>query len=111
VVATVWIGFDQPKSLYEYGAQAALPAWIDFMREALKDKPEHTLERPNSIVSVRIDPYSGNRAYPEQRNAIFELFADGTEPNFSSPNPMMQDEEGEYSYGYASPDNSSATLF
>ena len=34
---TVWMGFDKPTPLgrWEYGANAALPIWIDFMRESL----------------------------------------------------------------------------
>ena len=39
------MGFDQPQSLHEYGAQAALPMWIQFIQSALKGKPEHLLEQ------------------------------------------------------------------
>ncbi|MEW5975367.1 MAG: PBP1A family penicillin-binding protein [Acidobacteriota bacterium] len=37
----VWVGYDQKKSLGkgEVGARVALPIWIDFMREALKEEP------------------------------------------------------------------------
>ncbi len=44
ITAAVWIGFDEKKTLgdRESGAVAALPVWIEFMREILKDKPrEH----------------------------------------------------------------------
>lgn len=36
VVTTVWVGFDksQPLGNYETGAKAALPMWVDYMREA-----------------------------------------------------------------------------
>jgi len=76
LVATAWVGFDQPKTLGrgEYGGRAALPIWIDFMRDALADKPESTLQRPDGIVQARIDPKTGLRAYPGQKDAIFELF-------------------------------------
>ena len=40
------MGFDQPQSLHEYGAQAALPMWIDFMQSALKDHPDRNLDQP-----------------------------------------------------------------
>lgn len=41
VTCGVWIGLDQKKTLGkgETGARAALPLWIDFMQQALKDKP------------------------------------------------------------------------
>ena len=37
--AAVWMGFDQPRSLGRraQGAGLALPVWIDYMREAIKD--------------------------------------------------------------------------
>jgi penicillin-binding protein 1A len=41
VTAGVWVGFDDRRSLgeKEQGSRVALPIWIDFMREALKDRP------------------------------------------------------------------------
>ncbi|WP_404420087.1 penicillin-binding protein 1A [Marinospirillum sp.] len=74
VVATVWAGFDQPETTGEYGANLALPMWIDFMRVALEGQPQRTMDRPEGLVTVRIDPETGLRARPGQDNAIFELF-------------------------------------
>lgn len=74
LVAIAWIGFDQPQSLHEYGAQAALPMWMQFMQSALKGQPLHTLEQPPGIVSIRIDPMTGGRASANDPNAIFEYF-------------------------------------
>lgn len=74
MVATVWAGFDQPGTTGEYGANLALPMWIDFMRVALRGQPQRTLDRPEGLVTVRIDPETGLRARPGQDNAIFELF-------------------------------------
>ena len=53
-VATAWVGFDQPQTLgrREFGGTAALPIWIDFMREALKDTPENAPTPPEGIISV-----------------------------------------------------------
>ncbi len=76
VVTVVWVGFDKPRSLKEYGGQTALPIWIDYMRVALKDRPEHTLPRPTNIVTMRIDPYSGMLAGPSQSQAILEDFSE-----------------------------------
>jgi len=75
-VATAWVGFDQPQSLgrREFGGTAALPIWIDFMREALKNSPESAPTPPEGIVSVKIDPKSGKRAYPGQDDAVYEYF-------------------------------------
>ncbi len=48
IVTTVWVGFDQERPLgeTEEGARTALPIWIRFMREALKNVPEEKLPMP-----------------------------------------------------------------
>lgn len=74
LVTTVWIGYDQPRSLYENGAVAALPIWIDFMQIALAGKPEHTLSQPPNIIRTRIDPRTGNLLNPNQPYGFDELF-------------------------------------
>ena len=44
LVATVWVGFDQERSLgeTEEGGKTALPIWVHFMREALRGVPQRT---------------------------------------------------------------------
>lgn len=81
----VWVGFDQNKTLgrWAFGANTALPIWVDYMHTALKDVPEHPLEQPAGIVSVRIDPTTGLLAAPSQRDAIFEYFKEETVPTES----------------------------
>ena len=88
IVTTVWVGFDQPQSLHEYGAQAALPIWIDFMRVVLKDMPEKSLPQPADIVTVRIDKETGLLARPGQGNAMFESFRSANVPRYMAPAPM-----------------------
>lgn len=84
LVATVWVGFDQPQSLYEYGAQAAIPVWVQFMQQALQGLPEHTMAEPSGIVTVRIDSKTGLLAGPNDPNAMFELFTQQTAPTQQS---------------------------
>lgn len=74
IVAVTWMGFDQPQSLHEYGAQAALPMWTQFMQVALKDQPERPFEAPPGVVSVRIDPLTGKRASANDPVGTFEYF-------------------------------------
>lgn len=76
VVSTAWVGFDNPQPLgnRETGARAALPMWIDYMGEALAGRPENTLSQPEGIVSVRIDPDTGEYAGGSSASGIFELF-------------------------------------
>jgi penicillin-binding protein 1A len=76
VVTTTWVGFDDytPLGQREFGGTAALPVWIDFMREALRDKPARARRLPAGISHVRIDPATGLLAQAGQRDAIFEYF-------------------------------------
>lgn len=74
LVVTTWVGYDNPQSLHEYAANLALPMWIDFMKVALHNQPESTQERPQNIVSLRINPISGLLLKNDQANAIVEYF-------------------------------------
>ena len=68
LVCAVWIGYDDNKQLGLTGAEAALPAWIDFMKEAVALRPSlggAAFPKPAGIVTVRIDPESGYLAGPD----------------------------------------------
>ena len=82
LVATVWTGFDQDRSLgeLEQGSRAALPTWIFFMHEALAGVPRHKIPVPDGIVTVRISPDSGLLASADDPNGIMEKFIDGSLP-------------------------------
>jgi penicillin-binding protein 1A len=82
LVATAWVGYDQMKSLgaRETGARAALPMWIDFMDTALAATPEEWPELPPGMVTVRIDPESGDYAGPNAEDAVFEVFRQDNAP-------------------------------
>ena len=76
LVTTTWVGFDQSRSLgrRETGARAALPMWIDYMREALQDMPESVMPQPPGLVSVRIDADTGKPTGSADPKAMFETF-------------------------------------
>lgn len=74
IVAVSWMGFDQQQSLHEYGSKAALPIWVQFIENALKDHPDHNNEQPPGIVSIRIDPYTGRHISAKNGGGIFEYF-------------------------------------
>ncbi|HEB85415.1 MAG TPA: penicillin-binding protein 1A [Gammaproteobacteria bacterium] len=89
-VATIaWVGFDTPQPLgaHETGARAALPMWISYMRAALQGRPETPLEQPPGIVSVRIDPDTGELADANQRDAMFEYFRSKNVPKRQTEEP------------------------
>ncbi len=96
IAATTWVGFDQPSTLgrSEFGGTAALPIWIDFMDIALADIPDIPIAQPEGIVSIRIDPKTGQLAYPGQENAIFEIFPASSVPTETARNPTQTSATG-----------------
>jgi penicillin-binding protein 1A len=88
-VTTVWVGFDKPKSLHEYASRVALPLWVDYMREALRDEKENRLPIPKGLTSVRIDPTTGLRT-TDLKKGVFELFRNKNIPDFQDENVSNQ---------------------
>jgi penicillin-binding protein 1A len=104
LVATAWVGFDQPAPLgrREYGSTAALPIWIDFMADALEGVPDRTAEPPAGITSALIDPATGKLAYPGQADAIEEYFRREQLPteHARSPEEQLAPPTTEQIFGY-----------
>jgi penicillin-binding protein 1B len=62
LVCAVWIGFDDNEQLGLTGAEAALPAWVEFMNGALGVRPDlgaTNFECPEGIKFVEIDASTG----------------------------------------------------
>lgn len=76
LVTTVWVGFDDFKSLghKEFGAETALPIWMAFMGPALQGKREAELPKPPGIVTAAIDRTTGLPAPPGDTNTMSEMF-------------------------------------
>ena len=57
VTTVVWMGRDDNTSLggREFGATLALPIWIDYMRQVLKDVPVTTMPTPPGVQDVQGD--------------------------------------------------------
>jgi penicillin-binding protein 1A len=95
VVTTTWVGFDNytPLGRREFGGTAALPIWIDYMREALREHPERERPLPPGVVTVRIDPDTGLLANSGDRGAIYEYFREERVPEQSPGNQSGGDTE------------------
>ncbi len=96
VVAAAWIGFDQERSLgeQEEGGRTALPMWIRFMEEALRDRPEHRTPEPPGVVRMWVNRSSGLPASAGAPGALFETFLEGHLPN-SGGSAVDRELEGE----------------
>ena len=83
LVAGVFVGFDDRRSLgeTESGAHAALPIWINFMREAFKQLPVVPFSIPEGVTFVKVDPSTGLlNADQEDQPGHVEIFTKGSEP-------------------------------
>jgi penicillin-binding protein 1A len=67
------VGFDDNRSLgeHETGAVAAVPIFIDFMQQALKDKPIEDFPRPKGAVFKTVHGFE-------------EAFHPGSEPKYDT---------------------------
>lgn len=74
LVVSVWVGKDNNETIAEYGGNAALPIWVDFMSHALEGRPEAMPERPPELVTARVDEQTGRRLADGQSGGIVELF-------------------------------------
>jgi len=82
LLCVVWVGFDDNKELKLEGARSALPVWTEFMKRAHQFREYRNVkpfEAPDGIVSVLIDPATGQLA-TNCPNARPELFIAGTQP-------------------------------
>ena len=62
LVVAVWIGFDDNKQLGLTGAEAALPAWTEFVSNAVELRPDlggEAFNRPAGITFAEIDQLTG----------------------------------------------------
>ncbi|WP_022949131.1 penicillin-binding protein 1A [Methylohalobius crimeensis] len=83
LVAISWVGFDSGKPLGygETGSRAALPMWIEYMKAALENQPEHPFPVPDKVVTAWIDPYTGKRT-ESHADAIEEYFLEEQLPEY-----------------------------
>jgi penicillin-binding protein 1A len=83
LVVGTFIGYDTPKSLgeKETGATWALPIFIEFMAEALKNTPDIPFRIPPGIKQIKVNAITGKPTdAPLARDVIIESFKSGTEP-------------------------------
>ncbi len=85
LVTGVWVGFDEPQSIGLSGAQAALPAWVNFMIDAERQPQLGFGDPPPGITMVTIDPSSGGIATPACPRQAALPFLTGTEPTRTCP--------------------------
>jgi penicillin-binding protein 1A len=92
IVAGVYLGYDQPRSLggYAQGGRISAPIFKQWAQIALVDQPKVPFVAPNGIRWVRVDRATGKRVYgtfptveDPKAPVIWEAFQPQTEPRRS----------------------------
>ena len=83
LLTVVWVGYDDNQIIGLTGAQAALPIWAQFMRNALAGRPSIPFEAPEGVSWAQIDYDTGKLAAPFCPKIINSPFLAGTEPGDS----------------------------
>jgi penicillin-binding protein 1A len=83
LVAGVWVGYDQERSLGAGGSggQAAAPIWTEFMQRSLAAVPLQDFIVPPNVTFALINPQTGKLARDGSEGAVTECFFSGTEPS------------------------------
>ena len=94
VITGVWVGYDKPRPGGKgfTGGAVAAPIWERFMRKAVASKPVVDFIRPDTAVSVEIDPETGFLATPDCPKKRDEFYIAGTEPNEYCAKHEIKDE-------------------
>ena len=82
LLAVSWVGYDHARNLgkNETGSRAASPAWVAFMKQAVKGIAVKQFPVPDDIEFRPIDPKTGLLAPEDAPNVKIEAFAPGTAP-------------------------------
>jgi penicillin-binding protein 1A len=105
LVTGVWLGYDKyehPLGKFETGGRASLPIWVDYMKNALADRPQNEFSVPEDadIVWARIDPDTGKLARPSAQRSVLAPFVRDSEPKEIAPEPGKIDSRD---FGYYEP--------
>jgi membrane carboxypeptidase/penicillin-binding protein len=85
LVAVVWVGYDEPRTVGVPSSQGALPIWTSFMQEVVGSRVRGAFPRPGEVEELDIDPESGALALRGCDRSQKEFFIRGTEPETTCP--------------------------
>lgn len=92
VVAVAWMGFSQPRNMGrgETGGVTALPIWVNYMRTALHDLPEHPQPRPSGLLAIHTGDGREDYIYAENKPPEPPPAPDWLERLFSDQSPAQE---------------------
>ncbi|MED5353879.1 MAG: PBP1A family penicillin-binding protein [Nitrospinota bacterium] len=95
LVTGVWVGKDkdEPLGRNETGSRAAIPIWLQFMQEALENKPIINFPVPSDIQFLKVQSKSGEPAKYGDTDSNFEIFSQNFLPEKEQPFTSIYQEE------------------
>ena len=95
LVTGVWVGKDkdEPLGRNETGSRAAIPIWLQFMQEALANKPIINFPVPSDIQFLKVQSKSGEPAKFGDIDSNFEIFSQDFLPKKEQPFTSIFQEE------------------
>ena len=87
LVTGVWVGKDkdEPLGKNETGSRAAIPIWLQYMQDALINKPVTNFPVPRDIQYLRVQPETGEPAAFNEPGSTFEIFSQDHLPENEEP--------------------------
>jgi penicillin-binding protein 1B len=92
LVAVVWVGYDEPRSIGVPSSRGALPIWTDFVMEVMGTRVRGAFPRPSNVEEALVEPATGALALAGCSDARPELFIEGTLPTDTCPPGVVQGE-------------------
>ncbi len=80
LLVLVWVGYDQVEKAGLTGAAAALPLWVDFVKEAGAFFPDEDFKIPDDLKMVKIDRVTRKPCNEACTDGVDEYFQSGTQP-------------------------------
>jgi penicillin-binding protein 1A len=95
LVTGVWVGKDkdEPLGRNETGSRAAIPIWLQYMQEALANRPKINFPVPANIQFLKVQSKSGELAKFDDTDTKFELFSQDFLPGKEQPFTQQLQEE------------------
>jgi penicillin-binding protein 1B len=96
LLTVVWVGYDNNEPHGLSGAQAALPMWADFMKQAAEAYGQPGFSVPPGIAFAEIDTTTGLLATRYCPVIVRETFLAGTQPETCDQHGSIADQVGEW---------------
>ena len=87
LVAAVWLGYDQPRSLgsHETAGKLAAPIWVDFIKQTLGHSPIEAFLPPDGVFQVSVNRRTGEPTSASDPEVFQEFFIRGQEGAPTTP--------------------------